>query len=154
MVKITGRPQTPRAQAPGLRKYSIFSLLRTAVAHEDDWQKKWRSPDPKPEYDAIIIGGGGHGLGAAYFLARDHGMTNIAVLEKGWLGGGNTARNTMTIRSNYVRPPSVPFHEESMELYRQLSRELNYNLMVSKRGMVAFLQSSAAARTAKRMWAR
>ena len=151
MVEITDRPNKPQAQAPGLRKYSIFSLLRNAVSHEDDWQKKWRSPDPKPHYDAVIIGGGGHGLGAAYFLARDHGMTNIAVLEKGWLGGGNTARNTMTIRSNYVRPPSVPFHEESMELYRQLSRELNYNFMVSKRGMVVFLQSSAAARTAKRM---
>jgi sarcosine oxidase, subunit beta len=136
---------------PGLKRYSIFALMRNAMGYQDGWAHKWRSPDPKPAYDAIIIGGGGHGLGAAYFLAKEHGITNIAVLEKGWLGGGNTARNTMTIRSNYIRPPSVPFHEDSMALYRQLSRDLNYNLMVSKRGMVVFLQSSAAARTAARM---
>lgn len=142
---------TGAATPAGLKRYSIFSLLRNAMSYHEGWARKWRSPDPKPAYDAIIIGGGGHGLGAAYFLAKEHGMTNIAVLEKGWLGGGNTARNTMTIRSNYIRPPSVPFHEESMQLYRQLSHDLNYNLMVSKRGMVVFLQSSAAARTAVRM---
>ena len=111
----------------------------------------WRSPQPKRAYDVIIIGGGGHGLGAAYFLAKEHGITNVAVIEKGWLGGGNTARNTMTIRSNYIRPPSVPFHEGSMALYRQLSRDLNYNLMVHRRGMISFMQSSQAARTAARM---
>jgi len=83
----------------------------------------WRSPEPRPEYDAIIIGGGGHGLGAAYFLAKDHGITNVAVLEKGWLGGGNTGRNTMTVRSNFLREDSVPFHELSLDLYHQLSRE-------------------------------
>ena len=138
-------------QPAGLQRYSVFALLRNAMGYHQDWQRLWRSPDPKPAYDVIIIGGGGHGLGAAYFLAKEHGIKNIAVLEKGWLGGGNTARNTMTIRSNYVRPPSVPFHEDSMALYRQLSRDLNYNLMVSKRGMVVFLQSSAAARTAARM---
>jgi sarcosine oxidase subunit beta len=136
---------------PKLSRYSIVSLFRNAMGYHENWQRLWRSPQPKPQYDAIIIGGGGHGLGAAYFLAKEHGITNIAVIEKGWLGGGNTARNTMTIRSNYVRPPSVPFHEESMALYRQLSRDLNYNLMVSKRGMVVFLQSSATARTAARM---
>ena len=111
----------------------------------------WRNPDPKRRYDVVIIGGGGHGLGAAYYLAREHGIRNVAVLERGWLGGGNTARNTMTIRSNYIRPPSVPFHEGSMALYRELSRELNYNLMVGRRGMIAFLQGTAAARTAARM---
>jgi sarcosine oxidase, subunit beta len=136
---------------PGLNRYSIVALARNAMGYQDDWQHLWRSPDPKPSYDAIIIGGGGHGLGAAYFLAKEHGITNVAVIEKGWLGGGNTARNTMTIRSNYVRPPSVPFHEESMQLYRELSHDLNYNLMVAKRGMIVFLQSSAAARTARRM---
>jgi sarcosine oxidase subunit beta len=134
-----------------VQRYSIFSLVRNAMAYHQGWQQAWRNAEPKPSYDAIIIGGGGHGLGAAYFLATEHGMKNIAVVEKGWLGGGNTARNTMTIRSNYIRPPSVPFHEGSMALYRRLSRDLNYNLMVGRRGMITFLQSSAAARRASRM---
>ncbi len=134
-----------------MQRFSIVSLLRNAMGYHEGWQRMWRSPDPKPRYDVIIVGGGGHGIGAAYFLAKEHGIKNVAVVERGWLGGGNTARNTMTIRSNYVRPPSVPFHEESMALYRRLSRELNYNLMVSRRGMISFLQSSQAARTAARM---
>ena len=111
----------------------------------------WRSPDPKREYDVVIIGGGGHGLGAAYFLAKEHGITNVAVVEKGWLGGGNTGRNTMTVRSNFLREDSVPFHEMSLDLYHQLSRDLNYNLMVSQRGMITFIQSSAANRIALQM---
>ena len=134
-----------------MRRFSLFSLLRNALGYRQGWQRMWRSPDPKRRYDVVIIGGGGHGLGAAYYLAKEHGIRNVAVLERGWLGGGNTARNTMTIRSNYVRPPSVPFHEGSMALYRELSRELNYNLMVGRRGMIAFLQGTAAARTAARM---
>ena len=95
------------------------------------------SPEPKRQYDVVIIGGGGHGLGAAHYLAKDHGITNVAVLEKGWLGGGNTGRNTMTVRSNFLREASVPFHEESLALYHGLSKELNYNLMVGKRGMIS-----------------
>ena len=134
-----------------MQRFSFFSLLRNALRYQQGWQRMWRSPEPKRRYDVLIIGGGGHGLGAAYYLAKEHGVRNVAVLERGWLGGGNTARNTMTIRSNYIRPPSVPFHEGSMALYRELSRELNYNLMVGRRGMIAFLQSSQAARTAARM---
>ena len=86
----------------GMQKYSFVSLARNAFSHHEDWQQAWRSPDPKPSYDAIIIGGGGHGLATAYYLASVHGITNVAVLEKGWIGGGNTGRNTTIIRSNYL----------------------------------------------------
>ena len=132
-------------------RYSVFSLMRNAMSRHQDWQPAWRSPDPKREYDVIIIGGGGHGLGAAWYLAKDHGITNVAVLEKGWLGGGNTARNTMTIRDNYIRSASVPFHRESMKLWRGLSRELNFNVMLYERGMITFLQGGSGVSHAQRM---
>ena len=131
--------------------YSIFSLVRNATGYHQNWQKAWRSPNSKGEYDVIIIGGGGHGLGAAYYLAEEHDITNVAVLEKGWLGGGNTARNTMTIRDNYIRSASVPFHRESMKLWRGLSRELNFNVMLHERGMITFLQSGSGVSHAQRM---
>jgi sarcosine oxidase, subunit beta len=99
----------------------------------------------------VIIGGGGHGLGAAYYLAKNHGITNVAVLEKSWIGGGNTARNTMTIRDNYLRAPSVLLHRESMKLWQGLGRELNFNIMLHERGMLTFLQSGAQVSQAKRM---
>ena len=134
-----------------MQRYSIFSLLRNALSYHKNWQQQWRSPEPKPDYDVIIIGGGGHGLGAAYYLAKDHGITKVAVLEKGWLGGGNTGRNTMTVRSNFLREASVPFHEKSLELYHGLSKELNYNLMVSERGMISFIQNSAVNRITMQM---
>ena len=134
-----------------MKRFSIFSIARNALTGHRHWEKMWRSPDPKREYDVVIIGGGGHGLGAAYFLAKEHGITNVAVLEKGWLGGGNTGRNTMTVRSNFLREDSVPFHEMSLDLYHQLSRDLNYNLMVSQRGMITLIQSSAANRIALQM---
>ena len=132
-------------------KYSVFSLARNSVSHHQRWPKAWRSPAPKREYDVIIIGGGGHGLGAAYYLAKDHGIRNVAVLEKGWLGSGNTARNTMTIRDNYVWGPSVMLHRESMKLWKSLGRELNYNVMLHERGMITFLQSAAGVSHAVRM---
>ena len=134
-----------------MQRYSIFSLARNALSHHRNWQRAWRNPTPKARYDAIIIGGGGHGLGAAHYLAKEHGMTNTAVLEKGWIGGGNTGRNTMTVRSNFLREASVPFHEHSLDLYRQLGRELNFNVMANERGMITFIQSSAVNRIAMQM---
>ena len=125
-----------------MKRYSIFSILRNSMSYQVDWQLVWRYPEPKPEYNVIIIGGGGHGLGAAYYLAKDHGITNVAVLEMGWIGSGNSGRNTMTIRSNFIRDVSVPFHDYSIELYKGLSKALNYNIMFSQRGMISFIQSA------------
>lgn len=134
-----------------MQRYSIFSLARNALSGHRNWQQVWRSPEPKSQYDVVIIGAGGHGLGAAWYLARDHGITNVAVIDKGWLGGGNTGRNTMTVRSNFLREASVPFHEKSLDLYHELAKELNYNLMVSERGMITFIQSSAVNRVQMQM---
>ena len=106
------------------------------MGYHQDWEQAWRSPDPKPEYDVIIIGGGGHGLATAYYLAREHGITNVAVLEKGWIGGGNTGRNTTIIRSNYLWDESAHLYEKSLQLYEGLSQELNYNIMLSQRGVL------------------
>ena len=118
-----------------MQKYSIFSLARNALSYHKDWEQAWRSPEPKSEYDAIIVGGGGHGLATAYYLAKEHGMTNIAVLEKGWIGGGNTGRNTTIVRSNYLWDESALLYEKAMKLWEGLSLDLNYNVMFSQRGV-------------------
>lgn len=118
------------------QNYSIFSLLRNAVSHNENWRQAWRSPAPRKKYDALIIGGGGHGLATAYYLAKEHGMRNVAVLEKGWIGGGNTGRNTTIIRSNYLWDESAAIYEKSLQLYEGLSRELNFNIMLSQRGVL------------------
>jgi sarcosine oxidase subunit beta len=133
-----------------MQRYSFLALARNALSHHRHWQKVWRSPPLKPSYDVIIVGAGGHGLAAAYYLARNHGLTNVAVLEKGWLGGGNIARNTVTIRSNYMRDESIPFFTKSVKLYEGLSRELNYNLMFSQRGMIDVVQTYPMLRQIRR----
>ena len=116
-------------------RYSALNLVRNALSHNQNWREAWRSPDPKHNYDALIIGGGGHGLATAYYLAKEHGMKNIAVLEKNWIGGGNTGRNTTIVRSNYLWTEASLLYEKSMQLWESLSQELNYNVMFSQRGV-------------------
>ena len=117
-------------------RFSVFNLARQALSAHRNWPEQWRSPEPKNAYDAIIIGAGGHGLGTAYYLAKEHGMRNIAVLEKGWLGSGNTGRNTTIIRSNYLWEESQGLYEHAVKLWENLSQELNYNVMYSARGVM------------------
>ncbi len=119
-----------------MAKYSIFSLLRNARDYHANWPRVWRSPEPKGSYDVVIIGGGGHGLATAYYLAKEHGISDVAVLEKGWLGGGNTGRNTTVVRSNYLWDESAGIYEKSLKLWEGLSQELNFNLMFSQRGVM------------------
>ncbi len=123
--------------------YSIFSLARNALSRHQAWSRAWRDPEPKRSYDVIVIGGGGHGLATAYYLAKLHGITNVAVLEKGWLGGGNTGRNTTIVRSNYLLDANQHFYEHSLKLWEGLSRDLNYNVMFSQRGVLNLLHSDA-----------
>ena len=123
------------------KRYSIFSLARNAASYHQEWQQAWRHAEPKSTYDAVIIGGGGHGLATAYYLANLHGMTNIAIIEKGWLGGGNTGRNTTIIRSNYMWDESAAIYEHALKLWEGLSQDLNFNVMFSQRGVLTLSHS-------------
>jgi len=131
-------------------RYSIFSIARNAATLHENWPLAWRSPPPAAQYDAVIIGGGGHGLATAYYLAREHGITRVAVVEKGWLGGGNTGRNTTIVRSNYHLDPNAHFYEFSLKLWEGLSQALNFNVMYSARGVLNLVHSPAEADAAIR----
>jgi len=119
-----------------MQRFSLLSLMQQAFAGHQGWQPFWRDPAPKQRYDALIVGGGGHGLATAYYLAKNHGMRNIAVLEKGWIGGGNTGRNTTIIRSNYLWNESGALYEHALKLWESLNEELGINLMFSQRGVL------------------
>ena len=123
--------------------YSIATLLRETLRGHSGWKPAWRDPEPKPEYDAIIVGGGGHGLATAYYLAKNHGLTNIAVVEKGHIGSGNVGRNTTIIRSNYLLAGNTPFYEHSLKLWEGLEQDFNFNAMVSQRGVINLFHTDA-----------
>lgn len=125
------------------RSYSILGVLREASRGHSGWTPAWRECEPKPAYDIVIVGGGGHGLATAYYLAKRYGVRNVAVLEKSWIGSGNVGRNTTIVRSNYLLPGNIPFYETSMKLWEGLEQDLNYNAMVSQRGILNLYHSDA-----------
>ena len=122
-------------------RYSGLAVLREAFRGQTGWTPVWRDPEPKAEYDIVIIGGGGHGLSTAYHLAKEHGLTNVAVLEKGWLGGGNVGRNTTIVRANYYLPGNSEFYSHSLKMWERMETELNYNVMHSQRGLINLFHS-------------
>jgi methylglutamate dehydrogenase subunit A len=134
-----------RTEQPMLHsdRYSIFSVLMEAFRGQTGWQPAWRQAAPKPSYDIVIVGGGGHGLATAYYLAKRYGLNRVAVVEKGWIGSGNVGRNTTIVRSNYLLPGNIPFYETSMKLWEGLEQDLNYNAMVSQRGVLNLYHSDA-----------
>jgi len=124
-------------------RYSLTSLLVNALAGHKGWKPRWRDAEPRDFYDVVIVGGGGHGLATAYYLAREHGITDVAVLEKAWIGGGNVGRNTTIVRSNYLLPGNIPLYELSMKLWEGLEQDFNYNAMVSQRGVLNLYHSDS-----------
>ena len=124
-----------------MKRYSAFAIAREAFRQHSGWDRAWAKREPKKKYDVIIVGAGGHGLATAYYLGKNFGITNVAVIEKGWLGGGNTGRNTTIIRSNYLQDPSAAIYEKSRSLYETMSQDLNYNVMFSPRGLIMLAQT-------------
>ncbi len=133
-----------------MKRYSVFAIAREALRQHQGWNRAWASPEPRSKYDVIIVGAGGHGLATAYYLGKNFGITNVAVIEKGWLGGGNTGRNTTIIRSNYLQDPSAAIYEKSRSLYETMSQDLNYNVMFSPRGVLMLAQTEHEVRGYKR----
>ncbi len=133
-----------------MQRYSVFAVAREALRFHKGWERAWASPEPKKKYDVIVVGAGGHGLATAYYLGMNHGIRNVAVIEKGWLGGGNTGRNTTIIRSNYLQDPSAAIYEKARSLYETMSQDLNYNVMFSPRGVMMLAQTEHEVRGYKR----
>jgi len=124
-----------------MKRYSAFAIAREAMRQHSGWTRAWGNPEPKARYDVVIVGAGGHGLATAYYLGKNFGITNVAVIDKGWLGGGNTGRNTTIIRSNYLQDPSAAIYEKARSLYETMSQDLNYNVMFSPRGVIMLAQT-------------
>ena len=133
-----------------MQRYSAWRLVREALRSQSGWTPAWEDRDPEPRYEIVLVGGGGHGLATAYYLARNHGIRRVAVLERSWIGGGNTGRNTTIIRSNYFHPRSAALYDFSVRLYEGLARELNFNIMFSQRGMIEVAHSEADLETMAR----
>ncbi|MBU2957081.1 sarcosine oxidase subunit beta family protein [Paracoccus sp. 1_MG-2023] len=131
-------------------RYSVFALAREAMRQHKGWNRAWASPEPRKQYKVIVVGAGGHGLATAYYLGKNFGITDVAILDKGWLGGGNTGRNTTIIRSNYLQDPSAAIYDKALKLYEGLSQDLNYNVMFSPRGLIMLAQTEHEIRGYKR----
>ena len=127
-----------------MTKFNAWNVIKNGLNGQSYWTRQWRDPEPKENYDVIIIGGGLHGLATAYYLAKNHNIKNVAVLEKGWIGGGNAGRNTTIVRSNYMMPGNHEFYEHSLKLWENLSHDLNYNVMFSQRAHVSLFHSPGA----------
>jgi sarcosine oxidase subunit beta len=141
MFVVKRRYQTKQLGRAAMKRYSVFAIAREALNHHLGWERAWPSPEPKKHYDVIIVGAGGHGLATAYYMGKNHGIKNVAIIEKGWLGGGNTGRNTTIIRSNYLQDPSAAIYNKALTLYETLSQDLNYNVMFSPRGLLMLAQT-------------
>ena len=135
-----------------MTRFTAWNILKNGLNDQKGWDRQWQDCEPKAQYDVVIVGGGIHGLATAYYLAKNHGTKNIAVIEKGWLGGGNAGRNTTIVRSNYFQRGNRQFYEHSLKLWENLSHELNYNVMFSQRGHVSLLHSPAAIDAAARRY--